>query len=879
MQNDKLSSVTKSKTLSKNVLSNNIAELNKDQAIDLNTKRDSKINKKRRPSILSPKKRRKKKQKPITVVIHRIFKPDLFFKNEKVKSKFINCFNIKEQIILMDINSVFFETIYSTECFQKYLKIRNEFILKEDIYQKILLSNNDETVNNTLKSKKTPKNNNPLINISNIKNKSSSNQIENLNAMNNNSKISQSRVYHEKFKSKGIKSPVKMGLNNVLTIYPTLAGEKDRDDKEEELKKKKNLYHFENKNKVERLTIIKEQKKALLQSPLDFKKLDINLLLKNNAEKIKKLIKKYDLSQTESKIIFNGIIEHLLFLNDLNDQNEQHPIIIQNIKASSGFSYFVESLLNIDFDEIAKINFNNVLLNSMQVMKTLGFLFHKYSYCLRILILPNNKIDDKCSKILFPSLQENKMLSLLDLSNNCISNEGIAFSELFFIDNRLTNIVLFDNNLIGPIGVFSLCSFLRNNQKINIELLDLGYNGITKEGVNHLVNYIKNNRNKITTLYLGGNYLCDDGMEILSSIFTRENKNAEIDLKNIVNTNNSRENIDTSNMNNSNILNNTTNNKELNNTISSNVKNNNSIMNNNNNSNSAMNNSTFVENNNKITFLDIQNNNLTKKSYNYINKIILANNTEITNLILSKNDLGNDSIIKLISSIKVNNKLLSLDLSETKIDEKTIKYLAETLDEDCVLEKLLLSKNNLKKACVHLKNLLIKKTNIKYLKLTSCKIEDSFNLIFKGLANNNMLQILDLSNNNFSLRQELFKDIVDVLKSNNTLTKLKLNETNIDDFAAEYISKGLENNGGLREIYLKKNYLTKKAVNMILKAIENNSIIAKIELGGNDEINSKLVQEVEKVLQNKKECASELNSDSEMSVLDSNKKYDDDLRD
>ena len=223
--------------------------------------------------------------------------------------------------------------------------------------------------------------------------------------------------------------------------------------------------------------------------------------------------------------------------------------------------------------------------------------------------------------------------------------------------------------------------------------------------------------------------------------------------------------------------------------------------------------------------------------------------------------------------------LLSLDLSETKIDEKVVKYIAEILDEDCVLEKLLLSKNNLRKACVHIKNLLIKKTNIKYLKLTSCKIEDSFNLIFKGLADNNMLQILDLSNNNFSLRQELFKDIIDVMSSNNTLSKLKLNETNIDDFAIEYISKGLENNSGLREIYLKKNYLTKKAVNMILKSIENNIIISKIELGGNDEISNKLIQEVEKVLQNKKECASEINSDLDMSILDSNKKYNDDLKD
>ena len=49
MQNEKLSALTKSKTLSKNVLSNNIVELNKDQANDLTTKRDSKLIKKKDP--------------------------------------------------------------------------------------------------------------------------------------------------------------------------------------------------------------------------------------------------------------------------------------------------------------------------------------------------------------------------------------------------------------------------------------------------------------------------------------------------------------------------------------------------------------------------------------------------------------------------------------------------------------------------------------------------------------------------------------------------------------------------------------------------------------------------------------------------------------
>ena len=862
MQNEKISSFRGSKTLSKNMLPE---VTNKDQTMDQSVNLDSK--KKLRGS--SPKRRKRKKQKPVASIIHRYFKSDLLFQNEKIKMKFLYCFNIKELIILMEVNSIFYENIVQLEYFKKYLKLRNEFLLKENLYQKILISNTEETINYALKNKKG------LKGLNNLENKIKTGDNDKINI---NSKISQSRVYHEKFNSIGIKSPVKLGLNNVLTIYPTLAGEKEKHEKDEEIKNNSNINNkyleiLVNKNK-DKMISMKEIKKTLFP-PLDLKKLDINMLLKNNAEKIKKLSKKYNLTPLENRIIFNGIIEHLIFINDLNEGNDQHPIEITNIKASNGFNYYIESLLNIDFDEIVKINFSNILLNSMQVMKTLCFIFHKYSYCLRILILSNNNIDDKFSKLLFPSLQENKILYLLDLSNNSITNEGLAFGELLFIDNRSMSTVIFHNNLLGPIGVFNLCSFLRNNQKTTINLLDLGYNGITKEGINHLVNYLKNNRNKITKLYLGGNFICDEGVEILSTIFERVDKTKQEEPEENINNNDDNNNVEDTKNNNDN--------KSNFNKISINNKNNiknrrESITSKNNN---IFNNINFkiniIENNNIVSFLDLQNNNLTKKSSNYISKIISSNNPDLKELILLKNNLGNESIYKIISSLKINNSLLSLDISETKIDEKAIKYISENIDNECVLEKLLLSKNNLKKACPHIKNLLVKKTNIRFLKIASCKIEDHFNLIFQGLEKNNSLQILDMSNNNLSLKQELFEDIINALKSNNTLIKLKLNETNIDDGAIDYISTGLGLNDALREIYLKKNYLTKNSVKMFIKAIEgnNNCQIMKIELGGNDEINNKLIQDIEKVIETNKENISEYNSEMDISYLDSNKKYDD----
>ena len=64
---------------------------------------------------------------------------------------------------------------------------------------------------------------------------------------------------------------------------------------------------------------------------------------------------------------------------------------------------------------------------------------------------------------------------------------------------------------------------------------------------------------------------------------------------------------------------------------------------------------------------------------------------------------------------------------------------------------------------------------------------------------------------------------------------------------------------------------------MLKKAIDknNNCILTKIDLKGNDELNNKLIQEIEKVLLNKKESSSEYNSEFDVSFLDYNKKYDD----
>ena len=156
----------------------------------------------------------------------------------------------------------------------------------------------------------------------------------------------------------------------------------------------------------------------------------------------------------------------------------------------------------------------------------------------------------------------------------------------------------------------------------------------------------------------------------------------------------------------------------------------------------------FDDNNNtkkvKLSYLDISNNSFTKNSYKYINNIIF-NSSFINSINISYNNLYNESIFKIFPCINKQNKLISLDLSKTNIDEKSIEFICQKLDKSINLRILNLSYNNLNKACKYIKSLLLKETNLKVLKLISCQIIKGTNLIFQGLSNNKGLQTFDIS--------------------------------------------------------------------------------------------------------------------------------------
>ena len=133
--------------------------------------------------------------------------------------------------------------------------------------------------------------------------------------------------------------------------------------------------------------------------------------------------------------------------------------------------------------------------------------------------------------------------------------------------------------------------------------------------------------------------------------------------------------------------------------------------------------------------------------------------------------------------------MISLDLSDTKIDEKALKIISEKINNNIVLQELNLSYNNFKIAGNYINNLLTKESNMKYLDLSFCNINNQFNIIFQGLSENKNLKLINLSGNNIPMKKETLNELGKVLINNINLRNLYLNECNIDDIGMNYINK------------------------------------------------------------------------------------------
>ena len=521
-----------------------------------------------------------------------------------------------------------------------------------------------------------------------------------------------------------------------------------------------------------------ENKKFELSLPsINFKKLKIKYLINNNCQVIKKYIKTYSLNNSESHTIFNGIIEFLVIKENGIPMENRDPKIfsLSYFKNVNGFNYYIESLMNLNYPNIIKLDLSNIGISSINTMKKLCLIFKRYSTSLRILSLSNNSIDDKCAKLLFSGLENNQVLEILNLSYNEIGEEGLETN--FFNSIKTLLSLSFNHNLLGPNGIDYLFNYFISNKYMHLKSLELGYNGITREGTEYISKYVKNNQ-YLNNINIQGNYLCDEGTKIICESLSQK--------KNI----------------------------------------------------------------NYVSYVDLQNNNITNKGCIYISKM-LSESPFLNGISLRNNLLYNDGINKIISSLKSqNSNLISLDISDVKIDEKAMNTISENINKDISLQKLILSYNDFSNSGNYINNLLTKESNLKYLDLSFCNISTQFNIIFQGLSKNQNLKFVNFSGNYIPMKKDILNELGKVLIENIFLKHFILNECNIDDIGMNYIIQYLEKNHSLMTLSLNHNFLTKKSIFDLENAIIKNGIIKNIYLYENNEVDINLINKIENTLKN-----------------------------
>ena len=384
------------------------------------------------------------------------------------------------------------------------------------------------------------------------------------------------------------------------------------------------------------------------------------------------------------------------------------------------------------------------------------------------------------------------------------------------IDN--IKILSLQNNNIDDNYAKILFKSIKNNQ--NLIVLNLDHNQISSRGIKYIETFLIKN-NTLNTLVLSYNYLSTSGSNLLFS-FLKENINTNLRTLDISYNGIGEGGIDS-------LVNYIKTNKKLISLfLSGNYLCDKGLH--------KFSNSLFINNKDnktvRLSYLDISNNSFTKNCFIYINNIIYFS-LFISSINISYNSLCFEGISNIFSCINKQSKLVSLDLSKTNLDEKSIEFISKKLDKSIALRILNLSHNNLNKACKHIQNLLKKESNLKILKLISCQISQESNLIFQGLSLNNGLQTFDISSNYLYIEDDLLIDLYSFFKNNTKLNNLIMDNNNIDDILMNYISKFIEENKHLKFISFKNNKFSNQGAVSLLNSLQKNENIRKIDLEGN----------------------------------------------
>ena len=228
----------------------------------------------------------------------------------------------------------------------------------------------------------------------------------------------------------------------------------------------------------------------------------------------------------------------------------------------------------------------------------------------------------------------------------------------------------------------------------------------------------------------------------------------------------------------------------------------------------------FVKNilsNRSLTYLYLQNNQIGDDSLEIIS-FLLTKNYNIHTLNLSYNKFTSKGVENLCNGLKSENcKIIELSLANNNLDQNSLTYLSDTINNNDNISCLNLSYNNFSKGdcgkiiCDIINN----GKKLKNINLTACHLGLKTKNVFNSLEGNETITYIDLSVNDIGNNAEIFKALAKMLNNNKSIKYLYLDTNYITDKDFEIIiNEGIIKSINLNYLSLKSNKIT---LNMIKK--------------------------------------------------------------
>lgn len=252
---------------------------------------------------------------------------------------------------------------------------------------------------------------------------------------------------------------------------------------------------------------------------------------------------------------------------------------------------------------------------------------------IKLLDLSNNLINDTFMIDILDILFENKHLETLILNNNCISDKGFQYMELFLKKNTLLKTISIASNKIG-IDTIKILSDLINSNR-NLTSINLNNCSIDRNGCKILFNSISQTNSSLVYLNLGKNILN------IKSIVSCLELNTSLVYLNLSDTMKFNSNFIVSKI------------------------------------------AKALEKNKTLRELDLSMNYITTNGAKSIGRMLLVNRT-LTDIHLNNNRIDS---IKWLDTLKINRTLNTLNIKDNCISVDKLLLLASSLrDSNCAIE-------------------------------------------------------------------------------------------------------------------------------------------------------------------------------------------------